>query len=218
MRSEPTTLGPLPQGAGNQCGGRDASFIFLGVIDSHLPSSVRPVPGKMRKKRARICLRARNRNSLLIILAFLVFDGLSAPSIPLISPQMHLKLHLGWTHSPGSAQLETRKQQAKACTLFHLEPSSFFFTARHLFSRSTPPPSWHLQRYCFKCCRNEKLLLRHHSVCNLSAARQQKPPRSNWCWYEGGATTLRWRSTAAKLQNKNQGKAVRLGRRSSISK
>lgn len=157
-----------------------------------------PGPGKDEEKGARIHLRAGNKNSPLIILAFLVFDGLSAPSIPLISPQTHLKLHLGWTHSPGSAQLETRKQQAKASTLFHLELSSSF-TARHLSSLSTPPPSWHLQRCSFKCCRNEELLLWHHSVCNLSAARRQKPPPSNWCWYEGGAL----RPSADVLQQQN---------------
>lgn len=120
---------------------------------------------------------------------------MSAPSIPLISPRTHLKLP--FTRSPGSAQLEARKQQVKACSLFHLEPSSFLFPARHLF-----------QRYCIKCCRNEELLLRHHAVCNLSAARRQRTLHSNRCRYEGGGTFDSLPAAAvlrrAKLQEKKR--------------
>lgn len=103
MRSEPTTLGPLPQGAENQCSGRGAFFFFFNSIDSHLPPPVHchcPVRwGQARTKRqegnlltlqAHMCLV--QKLYVLFIWIILTFLFLGLPPSP----------NFSWDPSPAS--------------------------------------------------------------------------------------------------------------------
>lgn len=141
MRSELTTLGPLPQGAGDRWRGRGASFIFPGTIDSHLPP---PVPGKTggRPRRASASwLREFASDHFLLLSLLLLFDGLSAPvSSPLTHPGAPLQVNPpdpAPAPSPGSAQLESRKREVES--VYFVSPGAP--PSHHLSFLSTPPPS-----------------------------------------------------------------------------
>lgn len=58
VRSEPTTLGPLPQGAENQCSGRGAFS-----IDSHLPPPIHPPSTICPVRSGRVCTESLEVNS-----------------------------------------------------------------------------------------------------------------------------------------------------------
>lgn len=169
VRSEPTTLGPLPQGAQNQCRGRGASFIFLGSIDSHLPPSLRRSLERRGKARAS---QEQEFASNYFPFFFLLFDGLSAASISLrFTPEAsEAPLQV----NPLTGFCSAGDQETAEESVYSVSPGAllFIFTARHLFFLSTPPLSRRFRRSRIKRRGNERMLLRNRSVCNLSGARR----------------------------------------------
>lgn len=160
-RSEPTTLGPLPQGAENQCRGRGA---FFNSIDSHLTPAVHPppaaavqydedeqdrsdwhwIPGLCRH----ICLGVggwvfiAKKLYVLFILIILRFVFLSPPPSPHFSwDASPAAVSSHWTRSLAASQLEVRKQYVKVCTVFRLEPFSWSILHSMFTLPPTPLPS-----------------------------------------------------------------------------
>lgn len=160
VRSEPTTLGLLPHGAENQCGGQGAFFLSFNsstLIYLHPPSIVTTQQSVRRTTRGElirlsecaclgvwkwiyvyICSLSVNRTVCDIyvdnLLLFSLLQSLYFSSNT--APAGSLPVTSHWYHSYASAQLEVRKQYVNIWTMFPLKPLSW--SILHVHPMFTP--------------------------------------------------------------------------------